>query len=287
MVWRARIGYYIRTYGLGTVGALAAVGVLFHEKSKETNVAYSSKREWGYSHIPSVKWDYNWDRREPEYLVKPAKHDNNKDADTTATDLKAKTSKATRHLLLIRHGQYNMESSDDLGRFLTKLGQEQADITGRRLKDLNLPYTILISSTMTRAKETADIIHKHVPQLSIVRNDLLREGAPIPPEPPSAHWRPEEAQFYKEGARVEAAFRKYFHRADPDQTEDSYEIIVCHANVIRYFVCRALQFPPEGWLRMSLANGSITYLVIRPSGRVHIKNLGETGHMPVDKITFT
>ena len=45
--------------------------------------------------------------------------------------------------------------------------------------------------------------------------------------------------------RIEAAFRKYFHRAESSQKEDSYEIIVCHANVIRYFVCRALQFPPE------------------------------------------
>ena len=45
-------------------------------------------------------------------------------------------------------------------------------------------------------------------------------------------------QFYQDGPRIEAAFRKYFHRADVDQTKDSYEIVVCHANVIRYFVCR-------------------------------------------------
>ena len=35
--------------------------------------------------------------------------------------------------------------------------------------------------------------------------------------------------------------RKYFRRADSTQKEDSYEVIVCHANVIRYFVCRAIQ----------------------------------------------
>ena len=45
--------------------------------------------------------------------------------------------------------------------------------------------------------------------------------------------------------RIEAAFQKYFHRADyPDDAEDGdghrheVEIIVCHANVIRYFLCR-------------------------------------------------
>jgi hypothetical protein len=45
-------------------------------------------------------------------------------------------------------------------------------------------------------------------------------------------------QFYQDGARIEAAFRKYFHRAEKSQETDSYEILVCHANVIRYFVCR-------------------------------------------------
>jgi len=45
-------------------------------------------------------------------------------------------------------------------------------------------------------------------------------------------------QFYQDGARIEAAFRKYFYRADRSQEKDSYEILVCHANVIRYFVCR-------------------------------------------------
>jgi serine/threonine-protein phosphatase PGAM5 len=54
-----------------------------------------------------------------------------------------------------------------------------------------------------------------------------------------------EYYFFEDGSRIEAAFRKYFYRAEPEQLEDSYEIIVCHANVIRYFLCRALQFPPE------------------------------------------
>ena len=45
-------------------------------------------------------------------------------------------------------------------------------------------------------------------------------------------------EFHQEGARIEAAFRKYMHRAYPDQKEASHEVIVCHGNVIRYFACR-------------------------------------------------
>lgn len=45
-------------------------------------------------------------------------------------------------------------------------------------------------------------------------------------------------KFYVDGARIEAAFRKYVHRAPASQEKDSYEVFVCHGNVIRYFVCR-------------------------------------------------
>jgi hypothetical protein len=37
---------------------------------------------------------------------------------------------------------------------------------------------------MTRARETADIIHKVLPDIPREETDILREGAPIPPEPP-------------------------------------------------------------------------------------------------------
>ena len=39
-----------------------------------------------------------------------------------------------------------------------------------------------------------------------------------------------------------------------------FEIIVYHTNVIRYFVCRALQLPPEAWLRLCTFNCSLTYI---------------------------
>lgn len=45
-------------------------------------------------------------------------------------------------------------------------------------------------------------------------------------------------EFFKDNPRIEGAFRKYIHRADAGQQEDSHELIVCHGNVIRYFVCR-------------------------------------------------
>ncbi|XP_075754476.1 serine/threonine-protein phosphatase PGAM5, mitochondrial isoform X1 [Pelodiscus sinensis] len=232
-------------------------------------------------------WDSNWDRREPLALINLKKKNEETGEEELASRLDHCKAKATRHIFLIRHSQYNLDGRIDKDRTLTELGREQAELTGRRLASLGLKFDTIIHSSMTRATETTNIISKHLPGVKKISTDLLREGAPIEPDPPVSHWKPEAVQYYEDGARIEAAFRNYIHRADAKQEEDSYEIFVCHANVIRYIVCRALQFPPEGWLRMSLNNGSITHLVIRPSGRVALRTLGDTGFMPPDKITRT
>lgn len=52
-------------------------------------------------------------------------------------------------------------------------------------------------------------------------------------------------------------------------------------------IFRALQFPPEGWLRMSIGHSSITRLVIRPNGLVSLQSYGDIGHLPADKISFS
>lgn len=230
-------------------------------------------------------WDYNWDKREPSSMVNGKRKESA--GDSGNPDGENNKPKATRHICLIRHSQYNLKGDGDKERVLTPLGREQAEFTGQRLAALGLKYDVLIHSSMTRATETANIISKYLPGVELESCDLLREGAPIEPVPPVTHWKPEAAQYHEDGARIEAAFRRYIHRADAKQKEDSFEIIVCHANVIRYFVCRALQFPPEGWLRMGLNNGSITWLTIRPSGRVGLRSLGDSGFMPPDKLTRT
>ncbi|XP_061134046.1 serine/threonine-protein phosphatase PGAM5, mitochondrial isoform X2 [Syngnathus typhle] len=252
------------------------------------SVLQAAQPAWTVANITPVPtghaWDVNWDKREPSTLSNGKKKESVTEDPSSEQD--NGKPKATRNILLIRHSQYNLSGSSDKERFLTPLGREQAELTGQRLSALGLNYDVLIHSSMTRATETAHIISKHLPGVELLSCDLLREGAPIEPVPPVTHWKP-DAVYHEDGARIEAAFRRYIHRAEPKQKEDSYEIIVCHANVIRYFVCRALQFPPEGWLRMGLNNGSITWLTIRPSGRVALRTLGDAGFMPPDKLTRT
>ena len=114
--------------------------------------------------------------------------------------------------------------------------------------------------------------------------------------------------FFTEGARIEAGFRKHLHRADPEPKADDeakasddhnnnaeveaklpveeIDILVCHGNVIRYFMCRGLQVTPDAWLRFGIHNGSISVLNMGPSGRVSVRTYGEAGYMPKEKMTY-
>ncbi|VDD74347.1 unnamed protein product [Mesocestoides corti] len=220
---------------------------------------------------PITPWNSNWDNR------------GNHVSGNGDSSVK---SKANRHIILVRHGQYHY-CEDDSDCHLTELGRQQTDLTGQRLKQLNFPYTRIFYSTMTRAVESTNEIIKYLPGVPATPCDFIREGAPFPPEPSVANWPPDgDEAFKKDGPRIESAFMHYIHRADPSQTEDSYEILVCHANVIRYFVCRALQLPPEAWIRISLDHGSLTWLTIRPSGTVSLRWLGNSGYMPPDKLSL-
>jgi len=236
---------------------------------------------------PCSIWNYNWDFREPKSLVRPLKNDSIEEQNRFNSDLDKVRPKSVRHIILVRHGEYLDIGDSDETHKLTDRGRIQAKYTGERLRDLGINWHKIYVSTMTRAKETAELVLneiKHDPK-KVKFCNMLREGAPIPPQPPVGHWRPEECQFFRDGSRIEAAFRKYFYRAPSSQTEDTYTLIVGHGNVIRYFVCRALQIPAEAWLRITINHASITWLTISPSGNVSIKYLGDTGFMPPKYLT--
>ena len=229
--------------------------------------------------VPYPAWDADWDGR------RRARAEAKKRGAPPAP---------TRHILLVRHGQYDETSRDDDKRILTPLGRDQAVATGLRLRSLldsGSPKSPIkmVSSGLVRAKETADLIAPCLPEDRLVYADPnpdLNEGRPAQVIP----GRPYSNEAVRiDQKRVERAFRETFRRADPrdDGARHEYEIVVCHGNVIRYMTLRALQLPPEAWLRLCTFNCSLTYLVVRPTGSVSLRALGDVGHLDPPLVTFS
>lgn len=71
-----------------------------------------------FIHAPLQLFDF---RREPSFLVKPSK--GGADDERYAKEVAEKKPKATRNLILIRHGQYNLAGKQDIERYLTDKGK--------------------------------------------------------------------------------------------------------------------------------------------------------------------
>ncbi|CAG7831253.1 unnamed protein product [Allacma fusca] len=233
------------------------------------------------------KWDYDWDKRQP-YTLAGRMQGKGETEEKYHELLEKNKSKAVRNIYLIRVGEYD-ENKSACESGLTQVGREQVALTAKRLNEMaaqrNVKFNSISSAAVPVAKETAEILQKNLGVKCTDSDPLLQEGCPSYPEPITHSISVEPKQLFQDGSRIEAGFRKYFHRADPTQEEDSFEVIVCDANVIRYFICRAMQFPSQAWLRMMLAHGSINVISINPRGGVVLRAVGESGFLPPNKLT--
>jgi serine/threonine-protein phosphatase PGAM5 len=154
------------------------------------------------------------------------------------------------------------------------------------------PVKYVYFSTMARATETHRLMQEQMPAVEVAPHNIspcsmIREGAVCPPSPPHSSWKPSEEDFKKDGMRVEAAFAAHVARADPEEEESSYStVLVCHGNVIRYFAMKALQLPVNAWLRTTVANCSISTLVVHSDGHVSLRGLGDCGHLSTEDVTY-
>lgn len=193
-------------------------------------------------------------------------------------------SQGTRTLVLVRHGLYDNADprDDDTGKGLTEDGRKQARLTGARLSVWPQPIGTLYASTMTRARETAAILAEALPTLAPRLTRDLRECTPPTDRADiMAGLSPGEADTCR--SRLEAAFARYFR---PAAGRDSTEVLVCHGNVIRYFVCRVLGLDPVRWLTMTIANCSLTVVQVRPDGTMRLLSFSDAGHLPVALQTY-
>ena len=67
----------------------------------------------------------------------------------------------------------------------------------------------------------------------------------------------------------------------------THDVLVCHGNVIRWFVCKALGVDLNQWTRMDIANASLTVITIRSDGTTRLEIFGEVAHLPIAKQTWS
>ena len=185
---------------------------------------------------------------------------------------------AVRTIVLVRHGNYAADASIDekIGPGLSPIGVAQAPLAGARLGALPTRFDALFVSPMQRARDTAAVIGEDLPGKAFTVDDDLHECTP-PTRRAAIMAREKPADLAACQAQLDRVFAKYFV---PAKGASRAELFVCHGNVIRYLVTRALGVDSKAWLEMSIGHASITTIRIKSDGTMQVIAAGDVGHIP-------
>ncbi|MBO9663391.1 histidine phosphatase family protein [Dokdonella sp.] len=187
---------------------------------------------------------------------------------------------AAREIVLVRHGNYTPDTSVDekIGPPLSPIGVAQARLAGARLHGELSRLDGLHVSPMQRARDTAAAIGAEFPGRAFeVVDDLAECTPPTRRAEVMAKEKPEDAAACK--ARLDRVFATYFR---PAQGATHTDLFVCHGNVIRYLVTRALGVDTAAWLEMSVGHASLTRIRVEADGRFKVIAVGDVGHIPAN-----
>ncbi|KAG6615181.1 putative phosphoglycerate mutase [Phytophthora cinnamomi] len=215
-----------------------------------------------------------------------------------------------KHFILVRHGHYinaHVPQASDSEQVLSQMGRQQAEFAGKCLgmahNRIPTRHDVTIyHSDMTRAVETAGIIANHFGEVSLNASPMLREGWPgtpystdFPVGGAAAAARNNSAfDTMQERSRVDVermgkAFNWFFTDsgdAHEESDEESYCVLVCHANLIRFFLCRALGVDPANtWGHFEINHCGITRIDVCANRPLKVIAVNETGHLPQSLIT--
>jgi len=181
----------------------------------------------------------------------------------------------TRQIILVRHGEYDPDPKADarLGPHLSALGVAQAHLVGARLAALPGGIDGLHVSPLQRARDTAAAIAQDFPGRHFDVIDDLAECTP----PARRAMDDPPAEMAACQGQLERVFAAWFK---PGEQGERTDLFVCHGNVIRFLVTKALGVDTKAWLQMSVGHASITKIRVKPDGSMQVIMVGDVGHLP-------
>ncbi|HET7845124.1 MAG TPA: histidine phosphatase family protein [Xanthomonadales bacterium] len=185
---------------------------------------------------------------------------------------------ATHTIVLVRHGNYVPDPNADpqLGPGLSPLGVAQAHLAGARLAALPKRVDGLYVSPLQRARDSAAAMADDFPARTFEVVADLAECTP-----PARGMTPASAAETQAQAgcrtQLDRAYTRFFKAANNVERTD---MLVCHGNVIRYLVTRALGVDTTSWIAMSVGHASITTIRIEADGTMRVIAVGDVGHLP-------
>ena len=183
----------------------------------------------------------------------------------------------THFLYLVRHGEAVPHDGP-----LSPAGERQAQLTGKRLKDV--PLSAIHHGPLPRTAQTARLIAACIPGVPVSASDLA--GDYLPSDPDTDDLPPSYAGFVAgfsaaeraQGPRLAAAAIDRFARAGPEDG-DNHELVVTHNLLIGWLVSQALAAPSWRWLGLNQMNCALTVIAYRTGLPPALISFNDAGHL--------
>jgi serine/threonine-protein phosphatase PGAM5 len=185
-------------------------------------------------------------------------------------------------LYLVRHGEQDAASHHAPDGALSRLGREQADRLGRRLR--TVPFSAVHYSPLLRAAQTADVVAGHLRHVPTHQCDFVADRTPVPSArqrdryPERWHaWLDEvsDDERDEDATALQAAVDHF----GVTGVEDRYELLITHNFVIGWFVRHVLDAPVWRWIGLNQANCAITIVEWQANRPPTLVSFNDTGHL--------
>jgi serine/threonine-protein phosphatase PGAM5 len=171
-------------------------------------------------------------------------------------------------VFLIRHGDYDYRDTapETHGQGLTETGTKQADATADWFEGVAHKVDLILSSDYRRAAQTAEIIGAKYPAVSHQTSTDLRESI-------DAYSRDLPQAFQA----ASTAYKRIF--VTPGASAQS-TVVVCHANLIRYFLSRLQRWSRQRWEEAVIGNCSVSAVELADGRRPAVQYVASEEHLP-------
>ena len=179
------------------------------------------------------------------------------------------------NIILIRHGETEANISDNAKPILTNKGKHQISELAKRLKTSKID--VIYSSNLERASLTAKEIQENNKNLELIKTEELQEiyrliigGAPKEGTRPN--------RFEEDLERAENFWEKML------KWKFKNVAVVCHGNLIRFFLSKAIGAPPKYFHNIEIDPASVSIINIEKD-KSKIVLVNDIAHIPKELLS--
>jgi serine/threonine-protein phosphatase PGAM5 len=184
-----------------------------------------------------------------------------------------------RLFYFIRNAEYTRNEGSAEGN-LTYTGEEQAQHTAEALSHLSINN--VYCSPYAQVRQTTHIIALHL-GLLVRETRLLRQYDTFQMEDGTLNRKQFLGVVHHQQKQLDEMYTMLVQ--PPTDEHDTIDVAICHANIIRDLICKALDIQPFSWANRGISHCGISIISIDSESKVELLAYNDVKHLPIGLVS--